>query len=289
MDTTGQQSVSPSAPQPMMTQQTHQMQSDGQPMNHTTQKLAMMTNTANMTSPQQMPIVEVMREQFGLSPKQQSVMYKTPYSPAYNQIPLPHKYKMPNFTKFSGQGEVSTMEHVNRFFLQLGEAGNHYALRVRLFSLSLSGSVFAWFTTLLANSILYWADLERQFHQFFNSGITELKLTILTGLRQRNDESVAVFIQRFRDVKNRCYSLVLSDQQLAEVAFNGLLPHIKDKYASQEFESISQIAAMMSGETRSYESMKPFQKKINYVEYSTNDDSEEEQETVASAEWIQNS
>ena len=74
-----------------------------------------------------------------------------------------------------------------------------------------------------------------------------------------------------------------------EVVFNGLLPHIKDKYASQEFESISQIAARMSGETRSYESKKPFQKKINYVEYSANDDSEEEQETVASAEWIQNS
>src|SRR6185312_3104060 len=106
---------------------------------------------------------------------------------------------------------------------------------------------------------------------------------------QRNNESVAAFIQRFRDVKNRCYSLVLSDQQLAEVAFNGLLPHIKNKYASQEFESISQIAARMSRETRSYESKKPFQKKINYVEYSANDDSKEEQETVASAEWIQNS
>ena len=89
-------------------------------------------------------------------------MYKTPYPPAYNQIPLPHKYKMPDFTKFSGQGEVSTMEHVNRFLLQLGEAGNHDALRVRLFSLSLSGSAFTWFTTLPANSILYWADLERQ-------------------------------------------------------------------------------------------------------------------------------
>ena len=75
---------------------------------------------------------------------------------------------------------------------------------------------------------------------------------------------------------------------MADAAFNGLLPHIKDKYASQEFESISQIAARISGETRSYESKKPFQKKINYVEYSTNDDSEEVQETVASAEWIQN-
>ena len=127
-----------------------------------------------------------------MRPKQQSVMYKTPYLPAYNQIPLPHKYKMPGFTKFSGQGEVSTMEHVNRFLLQLGEAGNHDALRVCLISLSLSGSAFAWFTTLPANSILYWADLERQFHQFFFSGITELKLTDLTGLRQRNNESVVV-------------------------------------------------------------------------------------------------
>ena len=62
-------------------------------------------------------IAEVMREQFGLRPKQQSVMYKTPYPSAYNQIPLPHKYKIPDFTKFLGQGEFSMMEYVNRFLL----------------------------------------------------------------------------------------------------------------------------------------------------------------------------
>ena len=83
-------------------------------------------------------------------------------------------------------------------------------------------------------------------------------MTDFTDLRQRNDESVAGFIQRFRDVKNGCDSLVLSDQQLAEAAFNELLPHIKDKYASQEFESFSQIASRMTGETRFYESKKPF-------------------------------
>jgi hypothetical protein len=82
--------------------------------------------------------------------------------------------------------------------------------------------------------------------------------------------------------------LILSDQQLADAAFNGLLPHIKDKYALQEFESISQIVRRMTGETRSYESRKPFQKKVNFVEYSAEHDSDEEQETVASAEWIQN-
>ena len=111
------------------------------------------------------------------------------------------------------------MEHVNRFIMQCGEAAHNDALKVRLFSMSLSGSAFTWFTTLPANSILYWADLEKQFHQFFYSSICEMKLTGLTSLRQRNDEIVAAFIQRFRDVKNRCYSLVLSDQQLAEIAF----------------------------------------------------------------------
>ena len=74
-----------------------------------------------------------------------------------------------------------------------------------------------------------------------------MKLIDLTSLRQRNDETVAAFIHRFRDVKNRCYSLVLSDQQLADAAFNGLLPHIKEKYA---FESISQIASRLTGEIR---------------------------------------
>ena len=86
-----------------------------------------------------------------------------------------------------------------------------------------------------------------------------MKLTDLTNLRQRNDESVTAFIQIFRDVKNRSFSLVLSDQQLAEVAFQGLLPHIKEKYASQEFFSISQMANMMTGEARPYE-----QKRSNF-------------------------
>ena len=66
MDAIGQQSASPSVPQPTMTQQTpnriaqetRQMQLVGQPMNHVAQQLAMMTNAANTVSPQQMPIVE---------------------------------------------------------------------------------------------------------------------------------------------------------------------------------------------------------------------------------------
>ena len=77
-----------------------------------------------LPSPQSMPaagqqvdwtskIAEVIRDQFGLRPKQQTLMYKTPYPSAYDQIPLSHKYKLPDFTKFYGQGEVSTVEYAN--------------------------------------------------------------------------------------------------------------------------------------------------------------------------------
>ena len=112
-------------------------------------------------------------------------MYKTPYPASYDQLPLPHKYKLLDFTKFSGQGGVSTVEHIKRFIMQCGEEAQNNVLKVLLFSISLSGSAFTWFTTLLANSMLFWADLEKQFHQFFYSGIEQMKLTNLTNLRQK--------------------------------------------------------------------------------------------------------
>ena len=114
-----------------------------------------------------------------------------------------------------------------------------------------------------------------------------MKLTNLTSLRQKNDKSVAAFIQRFRETKNRCYSLVLSDHQMVEVAFQGLLPHLREKYASQDFESISQIVQRMSGEVRSYEPRKSnYTKKVNYVNASDSSDSEDDEYAIGLAEWV---
>jgi len=105
----------------------------------------------------------------------------------------------------------------------------------------LSGSAFTWFISLPPTSVITSADLENQFHKYFFSGVHEKKITDLVTLRQHNDESVESFVQRLQDVKNKCYSLVLDDRQLANLAFQGLLPHIKDKYASPEFKSLSHL------------------------------------------------
>ena len=110
-------------------------------------------------------IAEVMRDQFRIKPKVNTYSYQTPYPPAYVLIPLPNRYKVPNFTKISGQDDTSTMEHVIRFIIQCGEAANRDELWVRLFSSYLSGLAFTWFISLPPNSVITWADLEKQFHK----------------------------------------------------------------------------------------------------------------------------
>jgi hypothetical protein len=211
-------------------------------------------------------------------------MYMTHYPSGYDQISFPPRFKVPDFTEFSRQDETSTMEHITRFIIQCGEEGNVNALRVRLFSSSLSGPTFSWFTSLPANSIIKWSDLEQQFHNYFFSSIHEMKITDLTRLKQRNDETIVGFVQRFREIRNKCYSLNLGDKQLAELAFQGLLPTLREKYASHDFESLSQLVSRMSQETvKSYEPRRNFQKKVSYVDYS---DSEDEDNMIGLAEWV---
>ncbi len=153
--------------------------------------------------PQQKPwadmIADVLREQFGLKPKDTGNLYRHPYPEWFERIPLPNRYKVPDFSKFSGQDNVSTSEHVSRLLAQCGEASAVDALRIRLFPLSLSGSVFTWFSSLPYNSVNSWANLEKQFHSYFYSGIHEMKLSDLMAIRQRHDETVQKYIQRFRD------------------------------------------------------------------------------------------
>ena len=128
-------------------------------------------------------IADVMKNQFGLKPKQPAFMYRKPYPEAYDQIPLPHRYKLPDFTKFSGQDAISTMECISRFLIQCGDAAGIDARKIFLVPLSLSGSAFAWFSSLPRNYILIWADLEKQLHKYFFAGVHEMKLTDLTEVK----------------------------------------------------------------------------------------------------------
>jgi hypothetical protein len=53
----------------------------------------------------------------------------------------------------------TTVEHVSQFILQCGKASANNALKLRMVSLSLSGTAFTWFNALAPNSIFTWTQL----------------------------------------------------------------------------------------------------------------------------------
>jgi hypothetical protein len=126
-----------------------------------------------------------------------------------------------------GDQGKSTRVHIDQFLAQLGELADIEAFRVRLFSLSLTGTAFTWYATLPPNSILSWGDLKQNFHDHFFSGDYELDLVNLVALRRGKDELVNDYIRRFRDTRNQCFQIHLAEKQLAGLAFDGLRYYLK--------------------------------------------------------------
>jgi hypothetical protein len=133
------------------------------------------------------------------------------------------------------------LEHVSQFILQCGEASANDVLKLRMFPLSLSGTAFTWFTSLAPNSIFTWAQLEQKFHEYFYSDNIELRSSHFITIKQKNNEYVAEYIRRFRDTRNQCFNLNISDEDLAELAYSGLTLYLKDKLESHVFSDVSQV------------------------------------------------
>jgi hypothetical protein len=158
------------------------------------------------------------------------------YPNYYDQLPYPRGYKV---SKFSGEDGKTTLEHVGQFILQCGEASANNALKLRMFPLSLSSTAFTLFTSFTPNSIFTWDQLEQKFHEYFYSGDTELRLSHLTTIKQKHNESTVEYIRRFRDTRNQCFNLNISNKDLIDLAYSGLTPHLKDKIESHVFSDVS--------------------------------------------------
>jgi hypothetical protein len=58
-------------------------------------------------------ISAILRVQFGILPKRRTIGYTKPYPSDYDLIPLPPKYRLPEFTKFNGLEGSSFIKHVS--------------------------------------------------------------------------------------------------------------------------------------------------------------------------------
>jgi hypothetical protein len=160
------------------------------------------------------------------------------------------------------------------------------AFHVRLFSLSLTGTAFAWYATLPPNSILSWGDLEQKFHDHFFSGDYELDLVDLVALRQGKDKSVNEYIRRFQDTRNRCFQIHLAEKQLAGLAFNGLRYYLKERLEGIQFFTLAQLhKRALACESRSKETAKTIRHNMHIVECDQSS-SDDESTEVYTAEMV---
>jgi hypothetical protein len=165
-------------------------------------------------------IARTLRE-FGFSPKGRARAYQKPYAYYFDTIPYPRGFRVLDFLKFTGDDARSTHEHIGQFLAQVNDVGIMDVHRVHLFPLSLSGTAFNWFTSLPPNSIDNWVTLEQKFHDYFFNGEVELRLSDLTAVRQKYNETVPEYLRRFRETRNKCYNLTIGEKDLADLAFAG--------------------------------------------------------------------
>jgi hypothetical protein len=148
---------------------------------------------------------------------------------------------MPDLIKFSGDDDRTTWVHISQYTTQLGEAGAYNALKVGFFSLSLTGTAFAWFLSLGPGSIISWDMLEHKFHDNLYSGSMQLKLIDLTSIRQERGEVVFAYIKRIKETKNCCFNLSLIDMDLAYICPKGLMSSSRDDIEGSDFLWVAQV------------------------------------------------
>jgi hypothetical protein len=227
-------------------------------------------------------ITGAFRDNLGVSMVPGGQSYRRPYDNRFDHHPYPQGTMIPEFAKFPGDQGKSTREHIGQFQAQLGELADNEAFRVRLFSLSLTGTAFAWYATLPPNSILSWGDLEQKFYDHFFSGDYELDLVDLVALRQGKDESVNDYIWRFWDTRNWCFQIHLAEKQLAGLAFNGLLYYLKERLEGIQFFTLAQLhQRALACESRSNETTKTIRNNVHIVECDQSSSDDESKEVYA--------
>nr|ABA96258.1 retrotransposon protein, putative, Ty3-gypsy subclass [Oryza sativa Japonica Group] len=108
----------------------------------------------------------VLRDSGEIESKVAMHTYQRPYPEHVDSIPYPQGFKVPNFTKFTDENAMTTMEHIGRFIDQCGKAGSDDLLKLKLFPLSLSNFASTWYSLLAPNSISTWLQMKHEFHDY---------------------------------------------------------------------------------------------------------------------------
>jgi hypothetical protein len=85
-------------------------------------------------------VTRTLRE-YGLEPRGQIRAYQKPYPEYFDTVPYPRGFSFPDFIKFSRKDSQTTYGHVGQFLAQVSDFGIIDVHKIRLFPLSLMGTL----------------------------------------------------------------------------------------------------------------------------------------------------
>jgi hypothetical protein len=104
------------------------------------------------------------------------------------------------------------------------------------------------------------------------------------------------FLRRFRETKSMCLSLNVPDDQLAGMAVAGLLPAIREKLFSMEFDNLGQLShrlSLMSNQSYGFKKDSRFVKHSDiadiynqFLERADQGEEYDDEEEIAAAEMV---
>jgi hypothetical protein len=112
------------------------------------------------------------------------------------------------------------------------------------------------------------------------------------SLRQKYTETISDYLRQFREVRNRCYNLTIVEKDLADLAFAGLTPYLRDKLDGQKFSNTNQLLQHVlpyenhAKSSRFRDSANKDKEKhhVNFVDVEANDQVGNE---ICVAEWVE--
>ncbi|KAH0746101.1 hypothetical protein KY285_007758 [Solanum tuberosum] len=153
-----------------------------------------------------------------VSTKSSHMYYKT-YTTRIDNFKMPIGYKPPKFQQFESKGNPK--QHVAHFVETCNNARTYEDHLFKQFVRSLKGNVFHWYTNLEPNSIGSWEQLEHDFLNYFYSTRHTVSMVELKNTRQRKDEPVIDFINRWRNTSLNCKDR-LSEASAIEMCIQGM-------------------------------------------------------------------
>jgi hypothetical protein len=106
-------------------------------------------------------------------------------------LKTPNGWWIPYFYEFSGEDDKTAVEHISIYLSQLGFAGKE--------DYTLTGIVFAWFTSLPRCTVGLWSQLEEQFYEYFRKTNekrpiiieSSAKRGLLVRMKERIDSNIS--------------------------------------------------------------------------------------------------